>query len=114
MLTSHPHLRVVISNNAVEVEETHEEDPDAPKPLPPWLADDSDIRESIKKQQDAEREINAEDRAEAEEEQRLRAREMRDRMIEIESSSDGGSDVEIVEKPPSSKTVSVKQDVVPL
>ncbi|KAM4058437.1 transcription factor s-II (TFIIS), central domain-containing protein [Hirsutella rhossiliensis] len=74
---------------------------DGPKPLPPWLADDTDIRESLKKQHDVEREINAEDRQEAEEEQRLRRRNMESRLIEIDSSSDGGSDIEIVEEPPS-------------
>lgn len=74
---------------------------DGPKPLPPWMADGTDIRESLKKQQDVERGINAEDRQEAEEEERLRRREMRDRLIEIDSSSDGGSDIEIIEIPPS-------------
>lgn len=74
------------------------EDENAPKPLPPWLADGADIRDSLKQQQVAERNINAEDRAEAEEEQRFRKRQMRDAMIEIESSSDD-SDVEIVAKP---------------
>ncbi|PNY28591.1 DNA repair protein rad13 [Tolypocladium capitatum] len=72
-----------------------------PKPLPPWMADETDIRESLKKQQDVERGINAEDRQEAEEEERLRRREMQDRLVEIDSSSDGGSDIQIVEIPPS-------------
>ncbi|KND91386.1 DNA repair protein rad13 [Tolypocladium ophioglossoides CBS 100239] len=71
---------------------------DGPKPLPPWMADETDIRESLKKQQDVERGINAEDRREAEEEERLRRW---DRLIEINSSSDGGSDIEIIEVPPS-------------
>lgn len=73
---------------------------DGPAPLPPWLVDQSDIRDSLRKQQDLERSINAEDRAEAEEEERIRRREMRHEMIEIES-SDGDSDVEVIEKPPS-------------
>ncbi|KAG5979244.1 hypothetical protein E4U55_005385 [Claviceps digitariae] len=75
-------------------------------PLPPWLADDStDIRASLKKQQDVDREINAEDKMEAEAEQQLRRREMLERTIEIVSSEDeedgsgSGSDVEIVEDP---------------
>ncbi|KAF4125162.1 DNA excision repair protein ERCC-5 [Geosmithia morbida] len=72
-------------------------------PLPPWLADQTDIRESIRKQKDIDRDINAEDRAQAEEEERVRRRQMRDAMIEIESSSDSGSDVEILDKPPSPK-----------
>jgi DNA excision repair protein ERCC-5 len=74
---------------------------DAPAPLPPWLADDTDIRDSVKKQQDVEREINAEDKMEAEEEERLRRRDMRERMIEIDSSSDDESDIQIIEIPPS-------------
>lgn len=74
---------------------------DGPAPLPPWLADDTDIRDSLKKQQDMEREINFEDKLEAEEEDRLRRKERQDRMIEIDSSSDDGSDIQIVEIPPS-------------
>lgn len=79
------------------------QDEDGPKPLPPWLIDDTDIRESMRKQQDVEREINAEDRMEAEEEERLRRREMRDKMIEIEDDSGSESDVMIVDKPASPK-----------
>ena len=73
---------------------------DEERALPPWLADGSDIRDSLKKQQDAEREINAEDKAEAEEEQRLRRREMKDQLIEIDSASEV-SDIQIIEVPPS-------------
>ncbi|KJZ77446.1 hypothetical protein HIM_03170 [Hirsutella minnesotensis 3608] len=83
--------------------EAEHQDQDRPKPLPPWLADDTDIRESLKKQQDAEREINAEDRMEAEEEERLRRRDIQNRLIEIDSSSDDGSDIQILEVPPSPK-----------
>ncbi|UNI23543.1 DNA repair protein rad2 [Purpureocillium takamizusanense] len=82
-----------------EAEQPQEQD--GPLPLPPWLVDNTDIRESLKKQQDAEREINEEDRREAEEEERKMRRDMQDRLIEIDSSSDDGSDVEIVEIPPS-------------
>ncbi|POR32762.1 DNA excision repair protein Rad2 [Tolypocladium paradoxum] len=81
--------------------EVEHQEQDGPKRLPPWMADETDIRESLKKQQDVERGINAEDRQEAEEEERLRRREMRDRLIEIDSSSDGGSEIEIIEIPPS-------------
>ncbi|KAF7546242.1 hypothetical protein G7Z17_g8581 [Cylindrodendrum hubeiense] len=76
---------------------------DGPKPLPPWLADGGDIRESLKKQQEADREINAADKLAAEEDERLRRREMQNRLIEIDSSSDDGSDIEIIEIPPSPK-----------
>ncbi|KAJ4315559.1 DNA repair protein rad2 [Fusarium piperis] len=78
-------------------------DDDAPKPLPPWLADNTDIRESLKKQQDVEREINAADRLAAEEEERLHRQQMQDQLIEIDSSSDDGSDIEVLDKPPSPK-----------
>lgn len=74
---------------------------DGPKPLPPWLADGGDIRESLKKQQEADREINAADKFAAEEDERRRRREMQDRLIEIDSSSDDGSDIEVIEIPPS-------------
>ncbi|ATY58774.1 DNA excision repair Rad2 [Cordyceps militaris] len=69
--------------------------------LPPWLADVSDIRDSLKKQQDAEREINAQDREDAEEVGRRRMKEMQDRLIEIDSDSDNDSDIQIIEVPPS-------------
>lgn len=72
---------------------------EGPKALPPWLTDTTDIRESLQRQRITERDINAEDKAEADEEQRLRTREMRNAMIEIESSSDD-SDVEILDKVP--------------
>ncbi|WZH40286.1 Dna excision repair ercc-5 [Fusarium acuminatum] len=78
-------------------------DENAPKPLPPWMVDDTDIRESVKKQQEAEREINNADRQAAEEEQRLYRQQMQDRLIQIDSSSDDGSDVEVLDRAPSPK-----------
>ncbi|OAA81693.1 DNA excision repair protein Rad2 [Akanthomyces lecanii RCEF 1005] len=83
---------------------------DEPPELPPWLADGSDIRDSLKKQQDAEREINAQDRQDAEEEDRKRRKEMRDRLIEIESDSDDDSDIQIIEVPPSPTPEPVAQE----
>ncbi|KAF5019555.1 hypothetical protein F66182_8428 [Fusarium sp. NRRL 66182] len=83
--------------------EREQQDGDAPKPLPPWLADDTDIRESLKKQQDAEREINNADRLAAEEEERLYRRQMENQLIHINSSSDDDSDVEVLDKAPSPK-----------
>lgn len=83
---------------------------DGPKPLPPWLVDnDTDIREAIQQQKDVEREINAQDRAEMEEEERLRKRELRDQLIEIETSDeeDGSDKVTIVEIPPSPEPVPI-------
>lgn len=84
-------------------------DDEAPE-LPPWLADGMDIRDSLKKQQDAEREINAQDRQDAEEEDRKRRKDMRDRLIEIESDSDDDGDVQIIEVPPSPTSESVAQE----
>jgi DNA excision repair protein ERCC-5 len=81
---------------------------DGPPPLPPWLADESDIRQSMKKQQDIEREINAADREDAEEEERKRRKEMQDRLVEIESDSDNESDIQIIEVPPSPEPVKEK------
>ncbi|KAF4465496.1 dna excision repair ercc-5 [Fusarium albosuccineum] len=92
--------------------EREHQDGDAPKPLPPWLADNTDIRESLKKQQDVEREINTADRLAAEEEQRVYRRQMQDQLIEIESSSDDGSDVEILNKPPSPRKPAQKNTVI--
>lgn len=89
------------TSGGFEVEGQKEDDP---KPLPPWLVDnDTDIREAIKQQKDVEREINAQDRAEMEEEERLRKRELRDQLIEIESSDEegGSDDVKIIQIPPS-------------
>lgn len=76
------------------------QDDQAPE-LPPWMVDDSDIRDSLKKQQEADREINAQDREDAEELDRRRKKEMQDRLIEIESDSDDDSDIQIIEIPPS-------------
>ncbi|KAH6609289.1 hypothetical protein Trco_002635 [Trichoderma cornu-damae] len=83
---------------------------DGPKPLPPWLVDDTDIREAVKKQQDVDKEINAQDRAEAEEGEKLWRRELRDQIIEIVSSDDdddGSDDVKIIEAPSSPEAMSI-------
>ncbi|SPQ18635.1 c1063de6-9e5b-4d7e-8350-d8d5d2c4cb60 [Thermothielavioides terrestris] len=73
---------------------------DKPRPLPPWLTDDTDIRESVRKQQEWERQMNTE----AEETDGLRFRHSQDDdVIEIESSSDEGSDIEILDAPPPAK-----------
>ncbi|EMT61534.1 DNA repair protein rad13 [Fusarium odoratissimum] len=85
------------------------QDENAPRPLPPWLTDDTDIRESLKKQQETEREINNADRQAAEEEERLYRRKMQDQLIHIDSSSDDDSDVEVLEKAPSPKTPAQKE-----
>jgi DNA excision repair protein ERCC-5 len=71
-----------------------------PRPLPPWLVEDTDIRESLKKQQEMENEINAEDRAIALEEERDLQRRRENDLIEIMSSSDDDSDLEVIESFP--------------
>lgn len=68
---------------------------DKPLPLPPWLTDDTDIRESVRKQQELERQMNQED----EDANGLQLAQDDD-VIEIESSSDDGSDIEILDAPP--------------
>ncbi|KAI3324799.1 PIN domain-like protein [Xylariaceae sp. AK1471] len=84
------------------------EDDDKPRPLPPWMMqDDSDIRTSMKAQQEREKQLNEEDRQAAIEEEKRR---QEDAIIEIESSDSGGdSDVEIVEAPPLPRKSPVEQ-----
>ncbi|KAF9869602.1 hypothetical protein CkaCkLH20_12899 [Colletotrichum karsti] len=76
---------------------------EGPKPLPPWMIDNSDIRESIKQQRQVESEINTEDREAALEEERRFARQRQNQLIEIQSSDSEESDVEILDAPPSPK-----------
>ncbi|KAL2161551.1 hypothetical protein VTH06DRAFT_8113 [Thermothelomyces fergusii] len=75
-------------------EEAAADEGDKPRPLPPWLTDTTDIRESIRKQQELERQMNEED------EDMPAVRLGRDDVIEIESSSEDGSDLEILDAPP--------------
>ncbi|KAK0657401.1 hypothetical protein B0T16DRAFT_318594 [Cercophora newfieldiana] len=83
-----------------EVEDNQEEAQDAPRPLPPWMQDTSDIRESVRLQQQLDREMNAEDEEMAQEEQELFRRRQKDAIVEIDSSSDDDSDIEILDAPP--------------
>ncbi|KAH6619578.1 hypothetical protein B0J18DRAFT_458555 [Chaetomium sp. MPI-SDFR-AT-0129] len=70
---------------------------DKPRPLPPWLTDDTDIRESVRKQQELEVQMDEED-----EDVDVSGLQFGgEDVIEIESSSEGGeSDVEILDAPP--------------
>jgi DNA excision repair protein ERCC-5 len=70
---------------------------EAPKPLPPWLVGNDDIRSRVEDQQRRDLETNAEDRERAIEEER--AFRLNHGPIEIESSGDE-SDVEVLEGPP--------------
>ncbi|KAK4139739.1 uncharacterized protein C8A04DRAFT_15572 [Dichotomopilus funicola] len=68
-----------------------------PRPLPPWLTDDTDIRESVRKQQELEVQMNEEDEDVGVDGLQFGGEDV----IEIESSSEGGeSDVEILDAPP--------------
>ncbi|KAL2154421.1 hypothetical protein VTH82DRAFT_3097 [Thermothelomyces myriococcoides] len=79
-------------------EETAADKADKPLPLPPWLTDNTDIRESIRKQQELERQMNQED-----EDMPAVQLGQDDGVIEIESSSEDGSDLEILDAPPANK-----------
>lgn len=79
-----------------------------PRPLPPWLTDDTDIRESVRKQQALEMQMVEED----EELDDLRFGQ--GDVIEIESSSDDESDIEIVDAPPPVEQPPVKEPAVGL
>ncbi|OIW24062.1 PIN domain-like protein, partial [Coniochaeta ligniaria NRRL 30616] len=84
--------------------EPEEKDRNVPRPLPPWLADNTDIRESYRKQKQADAEMAAQDEALAREE-RMQAQRRRDQeRVEILSSDDDDSDIEIIEAPPPKQT----------
>ncbi|KAK4229060.1 hypothetical protein QBC38DRAFT_473614 [Podospora fimiseda] len=82
---------------------------DKPRPLPPWLTDTTDIRESVRRQQELEMQMNAEDEELAKAEELRRRQQQRDAIVEIESSSDDGSDIEILDAPPAIQRLSPKQ-----
>jgi len=77
-----------------------QESSDAPRPLPPWMQDTSDIRESVRIQQQLDREMNAEDETVAQEEEELLRRRRKEAIVEIQSSSEDDSDIEILDAPP--------------
>ncbi|EON98566.1 putative dna-repair protein rad13 protein [Phaeoacremonium minimum UCRPA7] len=92
-----------IPSDSEELEGGFEKEPvdDAPRPLPPWMINnDVDIRDSVKQQQEIEKEINEEDQELVSEERRQWQRKQRSEIVEIESSDDNDSDVEIVDAPP--------------
>lgn len=75
-------------------------DDNAPRPLPPWMSHDTDIRSAVRQQQLYDDEINAEDREMALEEAKIWQRREEQRVVEIDSSSDDGSDIEVLDAPP--------------
>lgn len=89
------------SDDGSVAEEKHDEqaaDDQAPRPLPPWMADGTDIRTAVRQQQAYDSEINAEDREMALEEERLWRKQQETQIVEIDSSD--GSDVEILDAQP--------------
>jgi DNA excision repair protein ERCC-5 len=72
------------------------------KPLPPWLAGSGDIRSDYKTQQDRDREVDAEDRRRALEEEEIFRRNHG--IIQVDSSDDEDSDVEVVKTAPVEKS----------
>ncbi|KAF4625295.1 hypothetical protein G7Y89_g12876 [Cudoniella acicularis] len=83
----------------------------APKPLPPWLAGQDDIRSQVREQRKLDEELNAEDKEKALEDEFIFRRD--NGPIEI-ASSDDGSDVEIIDAPPAAKTTAQTLDDVAL
>ncbi|RKU44624.1 DNA repair protein rad2 [Coniochaeta pulveracea] len=72
---------------------------DKPLPLPPWLTDNTDIRESIKKQTATEQQMRAEDEDRERQQELLRQHQQAREVIEIEDEDDD-DDVEIIDAPP--------------
>ncbi|KAK4216026.1 DNA repair protein rad13 [Rhypophila decipiens] len=73
---------------------------DAPRPLPPWLADTTDIRESVKRQKEYSSKMNAEDDMFRRQEELLFQKRKQESIIHIESDDDSDGDVEILDAPP--------------
>ncbi|CAK7237196.1 DNA repair protein rad2 [Sporothrix bragantina] len=92
----------VVQNDS-DLEATASDD-NAPRPLPPWMSHDTDIRSAVRQQQQYEDEINAEDREMALEEAKIWQQRQEKRVVEIDSSSDDGSDIEIIDAPPPPQT----------
>ncbi|KAK0122033.1 DNA repair protein rad2 [Cadophora gregata] len=77
-----------------------ESEENAPRELPPWLAG-GDIRNQVELQKERDRELNAEDREQADEEERMYRKAYGP--IQIDS-SDEDSDIEVVEAPEPKKS----------
>ncbi|KAM7206625.1 DNA repair protein rad13 [Rhypophila sp. PSN 637] len=83
---------------------------DAPRPLPPWLADTTDIRESVKKQKEYSSKMNAEDDMFRRQEELLFQKRKQESIIHIESDDDSDGDLEILDAPPPSPPQQAPQD----
>ncbi|KAK3500579.1 hypothetical protein B0T13DRAFT_465718, partial [Neurospora crassa] len=77
---------------------------DAPLPLPPWLANNNeDIRDTVRKQREQDRQMAEEDENLAREEQARIRKQREDEIMMIESSDESDGDLEILDAPPSPK-----------
>lgn len=74
------------------------------KPLPPWLLGNGDIREEFSEQQKKDQELDAEDREQALEEERLYRKNRAPITIESDEEDADDSDVEIVDAPSPKKS----------
>ncbi|KAK0731132.1 hypothetical protein B0H67DRAFT_477746 [Lasiosphaeris hirsuta] len=81
----------------------------APRPLPPWLADTTDIRESVRQRLQLDIQLNAEDEELAREEENLLRQRRKAAIVEIDSSNDDDSDIEILDAPPRPRQAPLKQ-----
>lgn len=97
------------ASKSADLEGGFEKEPvedDAPRPLPPWMVnDESDIREKVEKQRLAQIEINEEDERFAQDEELVRRRKRQNEIIKIDSSDDEDNGFEILDAPPSVKSV---------
>lgn len=92
-----------------EVDVSAERKGDTPLPLPPWLTDNTDIRESVRKQQELERSMNQDDEEMTMGDGLRLVQRQEDGIIEIASSSGDGSDIEILDAPPAPKQPSIRK-----
>jgi len=99
----------VPEKNVQEDESSQEPQEEAPRPLPPWMTDTTDIRESLRKQQEIDREMNAEDEEMARQDELLFRRRREDETIHIDSSDEDDSDIEILDVPPPRKPTTLKE-----
>lgn len=71
-----------------------------PRPLPPWMVDDTDIRESVRSQQAMDMIMNEEDEEAAREDDLLLQRRRENEVVRIDSSEDEDSDIEVIDALP--------------
>ena len=87
------------SAGGFEREPTKEKE-DAPRPLPPWLADETDIRESVRSRQEMNMGMNMEDEEEARQRDLFAQRQREEEVMVIDSSEGEDSDIEVIDAIP--------------